>query len=66
MDEPTDDLPNESWSLDQLATFVTTGLAESKRLDAEAASLARKSTVQLFRAGAALICRFRSQEYKSM
>ena len=54
LNEPTDTIPDESWSLDQLAQFACNGLAESKRLTAEATCLARKSTVQVFWAGCAL------------
>jgi hypothetical protein len=54
LNQPTDAIPDESWSLDQLAQFACNGLAESKRLTAEATCLARKSTVQVFWAGCAL------------
>jgi hypothetical protein len=54
LNQPGDTIPDESWSLDQLAQFALTSVAESKRLHVDAACLARKSTVQVFWAGAAL------------
>lgn len=52
---PDEAVPDDSWSLDQLGQFVAAGLAESNRLDAEAACLSRKSTVKIFWAGRALM-----------
>ena len=54
LNQPTDAIPDESWSLDQLGQFAATGVAEAKRLLADATCLARKSTVQVFWAGCAL------------
>jgi hypothetical protein len=54
LNQPSDALPNEGWTLEQLGQFALTSVAESKRLHADAACLARKSTVQVFWAGSAL------------
>lgn len=54
LNEPTDSVPDKSWSLAHLGHFASVGLAEANRLDAEAVCLARKSTVQTFWAGCAL------------
>jgi len=48
-------IPDDSWDLDQLAHYATVGLAESGRLGTEALQLARRSTVQTFWAGCALL-----------
>ncbi len=54
LNEPTDSVPDKSWSLAHLGHFASVGLAEANRLDAEAVCLARKSTGQTFWAGCAL------------
>jgi hypothetical protein len=54
LNEPSEALPSESWTLDQLGQYAAAGVAEVKRLNAEVACLARKSSVQIFWAGAAL------------
>ncbi len=52
--ESTDTQPDKSWSLEQLGKFASSGLIEARRLDTAAACLAKKSTIQVFWAGAAL------------
>ncbi len=47
-------VPDDTWDLDRLAQYAATGLTEAGRLRTEALLLARRSTVQTFRAGRAL------------
>jgi hypothetical protein len=47
-------LPDDSWDLDQLALYASTGLAEADRLDQESIQVGRRSTVQIYRSGRAL------------
>ncbi len=47
-------MPDDSWNLDRLARYATSGLAEAARLDHEAIQIGRRSTVQIFRSGRAL------------
>jgi hypothetical protein len=47
-------MPNESWDLDRLGLYASSGLREANRLESEASQLSRRSTVQVFRAGHAL------------
>jgi hypothetical protein len=49
-----DELPDESWEFDRLVSYGACAVTESGKLLAEATSLGRKSTVQMFRAGRAL------------
>src|SRR4051812_27098859 len=47
-------LPDESWDLDRLARYASSGLAEEGRLEHESIQIGRKSTVQIYRSGRAL------------
>jgi DNA adenine methylase len=47
-------VPDETWDLERLALYAVTGIAEAGRLRTEAFQMARKSTVQIYRAGRAL------------
>jgi hypothetical protein len=47
-------VPDESWDLDQLAVYASTGLGEADRLHRESIQFDRRSTVQVFRSGRAL------------
>lgn len=50
----TEVVPDESWDLERLATYASTGLSEADRLQKEALRIGRNSTLQIFRAGRAL------------
>lgn len=50
----SDSLPDETWDLDRLARYASTGLAEAARLEHESIQIGRRSTVQIFRSGQAL------------
>src|SRR4051794_22884116 len=47
-------LPDESWDLDRLARYASTGLTEADRLEHESIQIGRRSTVQIYRSGRAL------------
>src|SRR4051812_42681935 len=49
-----DSLPDDSWDLDRLARYASSGLAEAGRLEHESIQIGRKSTVQIYRSGRAL------------
>ncbi len=47
-------MPDETWDLHRLAVYAATGISEAGQLRAGALQMARKSTVQIYRAGRAL------------
>ena len=60
-----EEIPDESWSLDRLAAYVSGKLGESKDFETQARVIARKSTLVVFRAGRALcIARKKAKEQK--
>ena len=60
-----DELPDDSWTLDRLAAYVSGKLGESKDFETQATVLSRKSTLAIFRAGRALvIARKKAKEQK--
>jgi hypothetical protein len=54
IEQVEDALPDGTWSLERLASYVHKGLSESDALEVQAIQIARRSTVQYFQAGRAL------------
>ena len=48
-------IPDDSWDLQKLGLYAATGLNEADRLQRESLQLGRRSTVQIFRAGRAIL-----------